>query len=372
MKCPLAQKGCGGCQNIEKKYGDTLREKDDAFRALFPEAISITGMEDPRHYRNKVLRTFANGRDSLYAGIYRAGTHQVLSTRTCLLENERASQIAHTAVEILANMHLSAYREDFHRGLLRHLQVRRAHHTGQALVTVVTSGADFPQGREFAKALMRSCPDVKGVTQSINDRDTSAVMGFRSRLLGGHDEIRDTLCGLQVFLNSRSFYQINTLQAEKLYTRAIEYAALTKDDTVLDAYCGVGLIGMLAARHAGHVTGIELVSPAVECARKAARANRIDNISFICGDAVQALKNGAFKPSVVFVDPPRAGCSRDFLDALSLAAPRRIVYISCNPETLRRDVTLLQCSGYSPVKAHPVDLFPFTNHSEAIVLLTHA
>lgn len=267
MKCPLAEKGCGGCRELTRMYGDVLHEKDAPFRALFPDALPILGMAEPRAYRNKVLRTFANGKSGLYHGIYRAGTHQVISVRRCLMENERANEIANIALSLLAETGLSAYREDFHRGILRHMQVRRAHSTGQALVTIVTGTADFPGGEAFARRLMARCPDVRGVTQSINDRDTSAVMGFRSRVLAGRDEIWDELGGLKVCLTARSFYQINTVQAEKLYQRAIDLAQLTPGDRVLDAYCGVGLIGMLAARRAGQVRGVELVRDAVACAQ---------------------------------------------------------------------------------------------------------
>lgn len=370
MNCPLAQKGCGGCRDLQRMYGDVLREKDAAFRTLFPDAQPILGMAEPRAYRNKVLRTFANGKSGLYHGIYRAGTHQVISVRRCLLENERANEIANIALEELSAMGLGAYREDFHRGVLRHIQVRRAHYTGQALVTIVTDSADFAGGEDFARRLMARCPDVRGVTHNINDRSTSAVMGFRSRVLAGRDEIWDELGGLKVCLTARSFYQINTVQAEKLYRRAIEAAQLTPQDRVLDAYCGVGLIGMLAARQAGQVRGVELVQDAVACARIAARVNRISNIDFVCADAVNALRDKDFLPTVVFVDPPRAGCDERFLHALTQAAPSRIVYISCCPETLRRDVNLLQKAGYALQSAQPVDLFPFTAHTEAICLLS--
>ena len=197
-------------------------------------------------------------------------------------------------------------------------------------------------------------------------------MGFRSRVLAGRDEIWDELRGLKVCLTARSFYQINTVQAEKLYQRAIDLAQLTPEDRVLDAYCGVGLIGMLAARRAGQVRGVELVRDAVACARTAARVNRISNIDFICADAVNALRDGDFAPTVVFVDPPRAGCDARFLRSLSHAAPERIVYVSCCPETLRRDVDILQASGYALQSAQAVDLFPYTAHTEAVVLLSKA
>ena len=268
--------------------------------------------------------------------------------RRCLIEDERANEIANVALELLEKRGLSAYREDFHKGILRHMQVRRATRSGQALVTVITGGADFPGGKEFGQELMERCADVKGVIHNINPRGDSAVMGYRSHVLAGRDEIWDTLGGLRVCLTSRSFYQVNTAQAEKLYARAVEWAGLFPADTVLDAYCGVGLIGLLAAKHAGCVTGIEIVPDAIACAKKA-----------------------EIKPDVVFMDPPRAGCSGEFLRQVIKAAPGRIVYISCNPETLKRDVDILHKAGYRMEKAQPYDLFPYTDHVETVCLLTH-
>ena len=370
MNCPFAAKGCGGCAGIAEKYGDLLRAKDEAVRRLFPEALPIKGMEDPRGCRNKVLRSFANGKTSLYHGMYRAGTHQIISVNRCLMENARANEIANIALDLLAEMGLPAYREDFHRGVLRHMQVRRGHASGQALVTVITGGEAFPGGREFAVRLMERCPDVKGVIHNINPRGDSAVMGYRSRVLAGRDELWDSMCGLQVCLSSRSFYQVNTAQAEKLYRCAVDFAALTPADTALDAYCGVGVIGMLAAQKAGHVTGIELIPDAVAGARRSARRNGIGNIDFICGDTAKALEKGGLSPTVIFMDPPRAGCSEVFLRGAAARRPKRIVYVSCNPATLRRDADFLEANGYKLNKVQPFDLFPYTEHVETVCLLT--
>ncbi|MBO4836431.1 MAG: 23S rRNA (uracil(1939)-C(5))-methyltransferase RlmD, partial [Clostridia bacterium] len=366
MKCPLSEKGCGGCQGIDEAYGELLKRKSDRFRRLFPDALPALGMEDPRFYRNKVLRTFANGKSGLYHGLYRTGTHQVISVRRCLLENEQAAHIAQTALDLLSGMGLRAYREDFGSGVLRHLLIRRGYHSGQALVTVITGSEKFEGGREFALRLMQLCPEVKGVIHNINPRGDSAVMGYRSRILAGRDGIWDTMNGLRVFLNSRSFYQVNTVQAEKLYARAIEFAGLSPSDTVLDAYCGIGILGMLAARKAGQVTGIEIVPDAVDCAQKTAQFNHIGNIRFLKGDTAEILNKTELLPSVVFMDPPRAGCSAAFLSAILGYAPSRIVYISCNPETLRRDTDLLIRGGYRMEKVQPVDLFPYTEHVETV------
>ncbi|MBR5230647.1 MAG: 23S rRNA (uracil(1939)-C(5))-methyltransferase RlmD [Clostridia bacterium] len=369
MKCALAEKGCGGCENLHRMYGDLLTEKQETFRRLFPECETIVGAENPCYYRNKVLRTFANGRESLFAGFYRGGTHQILSVKRCLLENKRLGQIADIAVSLLAEMQLSAYREDFGRGILRHMQLRIAPRSGQVLVTIITGGESFPGGAEFAQKLMGKCPEVSGVTHCVNERRTNAVMGFKHKVLAGRDEIWDTLCGLKVCLTSRAFYQINSPQAEKMYRRAVEWAELTKEDHVLDAYCGVGLIGQIAAGEAGRVTGVEIVKPSVECAQKSARVNCIKNIDFICADAPKALEGGKVKPTVILVDPPRAGCDKKFLEAAVHAAPRSIVYISCNPETLRRDVDYLEKHGYVLERVQPYDLFPYTPHTEAVALL---
>ena len=371
MFCPFAQKGCGGCAGIAEKYGDLLRAKEASFRRLFPDALPIVGAQEPRGCRNKVLRSFANGKSGLYHGLYRTGTHQIISVNRCLMENERANRIANEALALLADMRLPAYREDFHKGVLRHMQVRRGHTSGQALVTVITGGEDFPGGREFAARLTERCPDVAGVIHNINPRGDSAVMGYRSHVLAGRDLMWDRMCGLDVCLNHRSFYQVNTVQAEKLYARAVEWANLTPRDTLLDAYCGVGIIGMLAAKTAGHVTGIELVADAVACAKRAARRNGIENIDFLCGDTARMLGQGSLSPSVVLMDPPRAGCSEAFLRAVTACAPSRIVYISCNPLTLRRDADLLQTAGYRLDAVQPFDLFPYTGHVETVCLLTH-
>ncbi len=371
MKCPLSEKGCGGCRGIEKPYGELLKEKTDRIRTLFPDALPVTGMEDPRYYRNKILRTFADGKSGLYHGLYRAGTHQVISVKKCLLENEQAAAAAGTALELLSRMQIKAYREDFKRGVLRHLQVRRGHRSGQMLVTVITGSEALEGGREFAVQLMRRCPQVKGVIHNINPRGDSAVLGYRSRMLAGRDEMWDTMSGLQVCLNSRSCYQINTAQAEKVYARAIAFADLSPSDTVLDAYCGVGIMGMRAARKAGSVTGIEITDDAVKCAQRAARINRIDNIRFLRGDTARVLQKEDIRPSVILTDPPRAGCSEDFLGSVLHCAPKRIVYVSCNPETLRRDADILIQGGYRIGSVQPFDMFPYTDHVETVCCLYH-
>ncbi len=370
MNCPFAQKGCGGCRGTDKMYGDTLKEKEARVRAFFPQCEKILGCETPLHSRNKLLRTFANGKQSLYSGIYRAGTHQVISVDRCSLEDERLQSTAESITEILKNAGFSAYREDFHRGTLRHMILRIAPRTGQMLATLITGTETLENGEAIAREIIFKNPAVKGVIHNYNPRESSAVLGFKDRLLYGRDEIWDELCGLDVCLNSRSFYQVNAAQAEKLYDTAIRMASLTKEDHVLDAYCGVGVIGMCAAVKCGSVTGVEIVKPAVACAEKAARRNGLDNISFIAGDVLKALRDKEKHFDCVFCDPPRAGLSEAFLRALAEHAPERIVYISCFPETLARDTGLLSEYGYAVNAVRPVDMFPYTEHVENVILLS--
>lgn len=370
MQCPYSIKGCGGCDGLCVSYEETLEKKQEALRKLFPDAFPILPADKPLHYRNKSLRTFSGGKGRLISGIYRAGTHQVVELRECALESRRSCQILAAATDLLRDMGLSAYNEDTHRGVLRHMQLRRAPATGEVLLTVITGCDIFPGGKEFASAIMKRFPEIKGVIQNVNDRDSSAVLGFRDKLLAGKDEIRDVMCDLHAVLTSRSFYQVNTPQAEKLYKLAVSYADPHPGETLLDAYCGIGLIGMLAARSGGQVTGIELVRPAIECATKAARLNSLDNIRFLCGDAVKALHDPSARYDTILVDPPRAGLSDAFTRALITHAPSKIVYVSCNPETLARDLSLLTPAGYTPSPVQPVDLFPFTPHVETVVCLS--
>lgn len=370
MYCSLKEKGCGGCSQIDLMYGETLKNKDAQLHRLFPGAEKILGCEMPLHYRNKVLRTFADGKQSLYSGIYRAGTHQVLSMRDCCLEDQLLGRIAHDATDLLGEMGLKAYREDFRRGQLRHMILRRTPRQDQVLLTLVTGVQNVPGLDLFAEKIMRLYPQVKGVIQNVNDRDSSAVLGFQSRLILGRDEIWDRLCDLQICLSSKSFYQVNAPQAEKLYTMAVEKAGLTKEDCVLDAYCGVGAIGMLAARQAGQVTGIEIVKDAILCANKAKKKNAIENINFLQGDVKKALRLNEKHFSCIFLDPPRSGLERSFLDALCDHAPERIAYVSCNPVTLRRDLSILEEKGYRADFVRGVDMFPFTEHVETVCLLS--
>lgn len=370
MICPLTEKGCGGCMELDVPYGEHLKRKQAAVAKLFPQALPIVGMEDPRHYRGKVLSTFANGRDGLYSGMYAAGSHRVLSVRDCLLNDRRADEIVIAARRILADAGLRAYHEDAGTGTLRHMQVRRAGGTGEVLVTLVTPSDTLPDGVALAKSICEACSDVRSVVQNINPRKTSAVLGFREKTLWGPGFITDRLMGRAFRVSSRSFTQVNTRQTEKLYAKALALADLSQSETVLDAYCGAGAIGILAAAQVARVTGIEFNADAVKNAEVNARLNELENIVFLRGDAGRVLREKALAPDVVFVDPPRAGCDGAFLAALCAAKPRKIVYISCCPQTQARDAATLCKNGYALQRAQPVDMFPFTPHVENVILLS--
>ena len=269
------------------------------------------------------------------------------------------------------------FEEDRGTGLLRHVLVRRGKTSGQVLVVLVTAQENLPGSRNFVKALREKAPWVTSVVQNCNPRRTSAVLGSDVRTLYGPGKITDTLCGLQFAISPRSFYQVNPEQTEVLYAKAIEFAALTGKETVIDAYCGIGTIGLCAAGRAKQVIGVERNPDAVRNACANAAANKINNARFICADATDWMRaaaqpnSGLPHPDVVFLDPPREGSTPACIDAVAAMKPKRVVYVSCNPETLARDLTHLTRRGWKALKIQPVDMFPHTEHVETVVLLSH-
>ncbi len=365
--CPLRARGCGGCPLLGLPYPEQLARKQARVAAFFPGALPILGMKQPFHYRNKVISTFAQGNGGLVSGLYGEGSHRVLPVDSCLLHDERADAIVRAVREVLNRHGAQAFDEDRGTGLLRHLLVRRARRTGQALVTLVTAAPGLPRARDIALDIADACPDVVSVVHNVNPRRTSAVLGFRERALLGPGHIEDGLCGRVFRLSSRSFYQVNSAQAERLYRLAVGMAALTGRESVIDAYCGIGAIGILAAGGAKEATGIESNAEALKDARINADRNGVGNIRFLLGDAGLALRRMEGPADAVFLDPPRAGCSPEFLEALCRRAPEGIVYISCDVLTQARDVRRLEQDGYRVLKVRPVDMFPHTEHVETVV-----
>ncbi len=373
--CAAAKK-CGGCQYTGVPYGEQLKKKQKQMEALMKGICPvrpIRGMEQPLHYRNKVHAVFGlDRRGNIISGTYEALSHRIVPLDSCLIEDEKADEIIRTIRGMLRSFKIKTYDEDTGYGLLRHVLVRRGFSTGEIMVVLVTASPVFPSRNNFVKALREKHPEITTVVQNINGAKTSMVLGERENVLYGRGYIEDVLCGVRFRISSRSFYQVNPAQTEHLYRTAIEMAGLTGKETVLDAYCGIGTIGLTAAGKAGKVIGVELNRDAVADAVRNKKLNGIKNAEFYCNDATKFMVQMAesdIRPDVVFLDPPRSGSTEEFIGALAKMGPSRVVYISCGPDTLARDLKVFQKKGYQAVECRPFDMFPFTEHIETIVLL---
>ncbi|MCF2554317.1 23S rRNA (uracil(1939)-C(5))-methyltransferase RlmD [Faecalicatena contorta] len=375
-KCPVAKK-CGGCEYQGISYDEQLQKKQKQTEALlkkFGKVQSIIGMKVPCYYRNKVHSVFGRDRrGNIISGTYQAGTHYIVQTEDCLLEDRKCQEIIRTIRGLLKSFKIKTYDEDTGYGLLRHVLVRRGFETGEIMVVLVLGSPILPSKNNFVKALRKEHPEITTVVINVNDKRTSMVLGEREIPVYGKGYIQDRLCGCTFRISPKSFYQVNPVQTEILYETAVAFAGLTGKEEVIDAYCGIGTIGMVAARHAKKVIGVELSKDAVRDARINAKANQIGNIEFRQGDAgkfmVDMAKKGQ-KTEVVFMDPPRAGSDEKFLSSLVTLKPEKVVYISCNPETLARDLKYLVRKGYAVKKIQPVDMFPWTGHVETVCLLS--
>lgn len=375
--CPLEKRGCGGCPMLSLPYEEQLKRKQAKLEELlgkFGPVAPILGMEDPWHYRNKVISSFAWGPGkNLVSGIYAQGTHRVVPVEQCLLHREVLDQAVAAVRQAAREFRYQPFDENRRTGLVRHVLCRHSLSTGEVLAVLVTASPVLPGARAFAARVKELCPAIVTLAQNINPRPGSAVLGDREKILYGRGYIEDVLCGVKFRIAPSSFYQINPVQTEVLYSTAISAARLTGKERVLDAYCGVGTIGLSAAAHAGSVVGVELNRSAAACAVDNAKANNIRNARFRCGDAAAFLDSMAARGEqldVVFLDPPRAGSTPVFLDALCRVSPARAVYISCNPETQRRDLEYLTERGWKVESIQGVDMFPHTEHIETVAVLT--
>lgn len=373
--CPISAR-CGGCKWIDREYSVQLKEKEKWVAKLlapFCRTEPIMGMENPMHYRNKVHAVFGEDRKhNIISGIYEEGTHKIVPVDSCLIENEKADAIIVSVRELLKSFKIRPYNEDTGYGLLRHVLVRTGYETGQIMVVLVLVSPIMPSKNNFVKALLKLHPEITTIVVNVNKRDTSMVLGDREQVLYGKGYIEDVLCGKTFRISPKSFYQVNPAQTQKLYNKALEYAALTGKETVLDAYCGTGTIGLIASDKAGQVIGVELNGDAVRDARENARRNQVKNICFYQNDAGKFLVGMAeqnAKVDVVLMDPPRSGSDEAFLSSVVKMKPKRVVYISCNPQTLARDLKYLMKNGYGAEKGVACDMFPFTQHTEVCVAL---
>ncbi len=376
-KCPISSK-CGGCQYIDKTYQEQLAIKDKELRKLlapFGDMEPIIGSDNPYHYRNKVNAAFKRKKSGeIISGTYEEGTHNILPVTNCFIEDEQATKIMTTIRDLVRSFKITTHNEDTGYGLLKHVMIRTARKTGQIMVVLVTASPVFPSKNNFVKALRNVHPEITTVVQNINQKHTSMVLGDRNQVMYGKGFIEDVLCGKRFRISPNSFYQVNPEQTEKLYMKAIEFAGLTGDEVVLDAYCGIGTIGMVASDKAKEVIGVELNKEAVRDAINNAKLNGCKNISFYNNDAgkfmVQMAEQGA-KVDVVFMDPPRSGSDEVFMSSVMKLAPKKVVYISCGPDTLARDLKYMTRGGKYKVESMVgCDMFSFTSHVESVVLLT--
>lgn len=375
--CPVYKK-CGGCQLQNLSYPEQLKFKQNKVERLlrkFCKVEPIIGMENPYHYRNKVQAAFyTDRRGKIISGVYQSGTHHVVGIDSCQTEDVIADKIIVAVRKLLPSFKMTTYNEDTGKGFLRHILVKRGFVTNQIMLVLVTGTPVFPSKNNFVKAILKQFPEITTIVQNVNNYNTNLVLGDNQKVLYGKGYIEDILCGCRFRISPKSFYQINPVQTEVLYNTAMEYADLKGNETVLDTYCGIGTIGIVAAkRGAGRVIGVELNGDAVKDAIVNARANNLKNIRFYKGDAGEFMYEVSTedeKPDVVFMDPPRAGSDTKFLDSLIKMSPKTVVYVSCNPETLARDLDyVIKNSDYKISKIRPVDMFPHTAHVETVVQL---
>lgn len=373
--CVIAKK-CGGCQYQGVPYEKQLREKQRQAEKLlkpFGKVEPIIGMKNPYHYRNKVHAVFGYERGKgIVSGTYQANTHKIVPVEECLIEDEKCTAIIRSIRELLKSFKIKTYDEDTGYGLFRHVLVRRGFASKEIMVVLVLSGPILPSKNNFVAALRKLHPEITTIVLNMNDKRTSMVLGEKEKVLYGKGYIEDTLCGCTFRISAKSFYQVNPVQTEILYGKAIEYAGLTGKERVLDAYCGIGTIGLIAAGAAKEVIGVEVNGDAVRDARVNAKLNSISNAQFYQADAgafMVSLAEQQVGMDVVFMDPPRAGSDEKFLSSVVKLSPKRIVYISCNPETLTRDLKYLTKYGYQVRRMQPVDMFGFTEHLECVTSL---
>ncbi|MBR2080815.1 MAG: 23S rRNA (uracil(1939)-C(5))-methyltransferase RlmD [Oscillospiraceae bacterium] len=370
---------CGGCSMRHMDYAEELRFKQGRIRdaltrigGVDPGELPVLGAEETDGYRNKALFPVGEADGVPIAGFYRARSHDVVPVERCRLQAAHADAAKNAILTWMRENRVSVYDETQNKGLVRHLYVRSAFGTGQVLVCVVVNGKKLPNEDGLVDAIRKAVPEVNSIVLAVNREQTNAVLGAEYRTLWGADVIEDTLCGLNFRLSPRSFYQVNRKQAQRLYAIAREKAALTKNDTAIDLYCGTGTISLVLAKDAGEVIGVEVIPAAIEDAKENAARNGVENARFFCADAGEAaarLAREGIRPTAVVVDPPRKGLSEDVIEAIAVMSPDRVVYVSCDPGTLARDIKLLTEKGYALKSAEGVDLFPRTPHVESVVLL---
>lgn len=377
-QCTIGKR-CGGCDFWHMDYVEELRLKAQRVTEALNriggqslETVEITGADSQIGYRNKAQFPVAKGKNGAEAGFYQAGTHKIIPVENCLIQPDATDQVKKIAIQWMHRWNIPAYNEEKHTGCVRHIYVRTAKKTGDVLLCIVTLGPQMPKPQDLVERLVADVPGIRSVVQVIQPNKTNVILGEQVNVIYGDGVIEEELCGNTFRISAKSFFQVNRDQAEKLYEKALEFAQLTQEDFALDLYSGAGTITLAMAKYAGKVLGVEVVEPAVLDARVNAENNGVTNVSFLCADAGQAaqtLAEEGTKPQVIMVDPPRKGLSPDVVKAIVAMSPARLVYVSCDPATLARDVALLSDQGFSLEKAHAFDLFPRCTHVETVALL---
>ena len=374
--CSVAKK-CGGCQLQNMSYQEQLNHKQkkvERWLGKFCKIEPIIGMKNPRNYRKKVQAAYFTGRGGkVLSGVYQSNSHSITPVEKCMIQDSVANKIIETIRKMLKEYKLEPCDLRSGRGNLRHVLIRVGAESRQVMVVLVTATPIFQLKKHFTKELISRHPEITTVIHNVNKDYDGLMLGNFETVLHGKGYIEDSLCGLTFRISSRAFYQVNPPQAKVLYEKAVEYAQLTGKESVIDAYCGVGTIGLIASKNAKHVWGVESNRDAVRDAISNCKVNNIKNVRFVTADAGEWMENMTYSgesADVVMMDPPRAGCSREFLDAVIELSPKRIVYVSCNPETQARDLKILCAAGYNAEKITPVDMFPYTNHIESVAKLT--
>jgi 23S rRNA (uracil1939-C5)-methyltransferase len=377
--CPVANE-CGGCQLQHVNYDNQLQLKQqqvvdavERIGGLKDVTIHpVLGMNDPWHYRNKVQYPFSIDNGTVVMGFYRKGTHRIVPLEDCLLQTPVTNRIARRIIGLVEKYHVAVYHEQNYSGLLRNVLIKQGTHTEEMMVVFITNGEQFPTAEKFVHELVNDFPEIKSIIQNINESSGNVILGTRSKVLFGHETITERLGDFRFKIAAESFFQVNLVQTEVLYQKAVDYAGLTGCEIVLDAYCGVGSLSLFLAAKAQKVYGIEVVCEAVKNATENAAVNEIKNVQFIVGATEtvlpQLVKEG-LSFQVAVVDPPRSGCEEAVLKSLAANKVERIVYVSCNPSTLARDLKILDGLGYKVMEIQPVDMFPHTYHVETVCLL---
>ncbi|MGM0379707.1 MAG: 23S rRNA (uracil(1939)-C(5))-methyltransferase RlmD [Bacillota bacterium] len=367
---------CGACHLQHMKYKAQLRFKEkEVERALykFGEINPIIQMDNPYNYRNKVHSTFAETQNGkIVSGLYKENTHSIVPIERCIIQDPKADEILQSIRKIFKKHKMHMYNEYSKKGFLRHVLIRTGFSSNEVMVVFVVAHNRFHSKNKIINELLNKHPEISTIIMNINNKDTSMVLGEKEKVLYGNGKILDTLCGLDFLISSKSFYQVNPVQTKKLYEKAMEFADISNKDIVLDAYCGIGTIGLLAAKRAKKVYGVELNESAINNAKKNAKLNSIENINFFEADAsdfIKGLVEENYPVDIIFLDPPREGSDKKFLSSVVKLKPKKVIYISCNPKTQKRDVKYLTKHNYKVKEIQPVDLFPQTYHVENICLL---